>query len=78
MRCSRITSMSPDERTSALTLALERGHQAQKQNEFQEFQKSLQAPSGLSQANLSNRFLDYVVSPETMLPAFSDLLAWPG
>jgi hypothetical protein len=74
----KITSMAPDERTSALTLALERGHQAQKQSEFQEFQKSLQAPSGLSQPNLSNRFLGYVQSPETMLAAFSDLLAWPG
>jgi hypothetical protein len=74
----KITSMPPDERNSALTLALERGHQAQKQSEFQEFQKSLQAPAGLSQPNLSNRFLGYVTSPETMLVAFGDLLAWPG
>lgn len=74
----KLTSMPPGERNSAQTLALERGHQAQKQNEFQEFQKSLQAAPGLSQPNLSNRFLGYATSPETMLAAFTDLLEWPG
>jgi hypothetical protein len=74
----KITNMAPSERSSRLTLALERGYQAQKQNEFKEFQKSLQTPPGLAQPNLTNRFLGYATSPETMLAAFADLLAWPG
>jgi hypothetical protein len=74
----KLTNMPASERTSALTLALERGYQVQKQNEFKEFQKSLSTPPGLSQPNLTNRFLGYATSPETMLVAFTDLLAWPG
>jgi hypothetical protein len=74
----KITNMSPNDRSSALTLALERGYQAQKQNEFKEFAKLLEAPGGLDTPNLSTRFLNYATSPETMLLAFSHLLGWPG
>jgi hypothetical protein len=74
----KITNMAPGERSSALTLALERGHQAQKQNEFKEFARQLEAPSGLSTPNLVARFLSFATSPETMLPAFAHLLGWPG
>lgn len=74
----KLTNMSPNERTSALTLALERGYQAQKQNEFREFARQLEAPSGLSTPNLAGRFLNFATSPETMLPAFAHLLGWPG
>jgi hypothetical protein len=59
-------------------LALERGYQAQKQNEFREFSRQLDEPSGLSKPNLAARFLSFATSPETMLPAFSHLLGWPG
>jgi hypothetical protein len=74
----KLTNMSPNERTSALTLALERGYQAQKQNEFREFARQLESPSGLSTPNLAGRFLNFATSPETMLPAFAHLLGWPG
>ena len=74
----KITNMAPSERTSALTLALERGQQAQKQNEFKEFARLLEAPGGLQAPNLTARFLTYATAPETMLPAFAHLLAWPG
>jgi hypothetical protein len=74
----KITNMSPSDRTSGLTLALERGQQAQKQNEFKEFARLLDAPGGLQAANLTTRFLSYATAPETMLPAFAHLLAWPG
>jgi hypothetical protein len=74
----KITNMSPNERSSELTLALERGYQAQKQNEFREFARQLEAPSGLSTPNLAARFLNFATSPETMLPAFAHLLGWPG
>jgi hypothetical protein len=74
----KITNMSPNDRTSTLTLALERGQQAQRLNEFKEFARALEAPSGLASPNLTNRFLAFVTQPETMLPAFSHLLTWPG
>jgi hypothetical protein len=74
----KITNMPPDERTSALTLALERGYQAQKQNEFKEFAKLLEAPGGMRTPNLTARFLTFATSAETMLAAFSHLLGWPG
>ncbi len=74
----KITNMSPSDRTSALTLALERGQQAQKQNEFKEFARQLDAPGGLQTPNITTRFLAYATAPETMLPAFAHLLAWPG
>jgi hypothetical protein len=74
----KVTNMAPSERTSALTLALERGYQAQRQNEFKEFARALDAPSGLATPNLTTRFLSYATSPETMLAAFSHLLSWPG
>jgi hypothetical protein len=74
----KITNMSPNERTSTLTLALERGQQAQRQNDFKEFTRALEAPSGLAAPNLTARFLSFVTQPETMLPAFSHLLTWPG
>ena len=54
----KITNMSPDERGAALTLALERGYQAQKQNEFNEFSRLLEAPGGLATPNLTTRFLE--------------------
>jgi hypothetical protein len=74
----KITNMPPDERSAALTLALERGYQAQKQNEFKEFSRLLEAPGGLATPNLTTRFLNYATSPETMLAAFAHLLTWPG
>lgn len=74
----KITNMAPNERSSALTLSLERGYQAQKQNEFREFARELEAPSGLATPNLAGRFLNFATSPETMLPAFAHLLGWPG
>ena len=74
----KITNMAPDERSSALTLALERGYQTQRQNEFKEFAHTLETPAGLATPNLTTRFLSYATSPETMLPAFSHLLSWPG
>jgi len=74
----KITNMSPSERSSALTLSLERGYQAQKQNEFKEFARQLDAPSGLATPNLAGRFLNFATSPETMLPAFAHLLGWAG
>jgi len=74
----KITNMSPNDRTSTLTLALERGQQAQRQNDFKEFARTLEGPSGLTAPNLTNRFLSFVTQPETMLPAFSHLLTWPG
>jgi hypothetical protein len=74
----KITNMSASERSSALTLSLERGYQAQKLNEFNDFARQLEAPSGLSMPNLSGRFLNFATSPETMLPAFAHLIGWPG
>lgn len=74
----KITNMSPNDRSAALTLALERGYQAQKQNEFKEFTRQLEAPGGMATANLTTRFLSYATSPETMLAAFAHLLTWPG
>jgi hypothetical protein len=74
----KITNMTPNERSAALTLALERGYQAQKQNEFNEFSRLLEAPGGLATPNLTTRFLSYATSPETMLAAFAHLLTWPG
>jgi hypothetical protein len=74
----KITNMSPNDRNSALTLALERGYQAQKQSEFKEFVKLLETPGGLNTPNLTARFLTFATSPETMLAAFAHLLDWPG
>jgi hypothetical protein len=74
----KVTNISPNDRNSALTLALERGYQTQKQNEFKEFSKLLEAPGGMSTPNLTTRFLNYATSPETMLAAFSHLISWPG
>jgi hypothetical protein len=74
----KITNMAPSDRTSALTLALERGYQVQRQNEFKEFAKLLDAPNGTKMPNLTTRFLSYATSPETMLPAFAHLLTWSG
>jgi hypothetical protein len=74
----KITNMAPNDRSSALTLALERGYQVQKQNEFKEFANLLEAPGGMKMPNLTARFLNYATSPETMLPAFAHLLNWPG
>jgi hypothetical protein len=74
----KITNMAPSDRTSALTLALERGYQVQRQNEFKEFAKLLEAPNGTKMPNLTTRFLNYATSPETMLPAFAHLLTWSG
>jgi hypothetical protein len=74
----KITNMAPNERSSALTLALERGYQTQRQNEFKEFARTLETPAGLAAPNLTTRFLAYATSPETMLAAFSHLSSWPG
>ncbi len=74
----KITNMAADERSSAMTLALERGYQSQKQKEFKEFARVLESPSGFSTPNLTSRFLGFATSPETMLPAFQHLLGWPG
>ncbi|HTV22198.1 MAG TPA: hypothetical protein VMG12_26090 [Polyangiaceae bacterium] len=74
----KITNMSPNERSSELTLALERGYQAQKQKELEDFARQLEAPSGLSTPNLTGRFLNFATSPETMLQSFSHLLGWTG
>jgi hypothetical protein len=74
----KISNMSPNDRNSALTLALERGYQAQKQSEFKEFIKLLETPGGTNTPNLASRFLPFATSPETMLPAFAHLLDWPG
>jgi hypothetical protein len=74
----KITNMAPNERSSALTLALERGYQTQRQNEFKEFARTLETPAGLAAPNLTTRFLSYATSPETMLAAFSHLSSWPG
>lgn len=74
----KITNMAPSERSSALTLSLERGYQAQKLNEFKEFARQLDAPSGLATPDLTGRFLSFATNPETMLPAFAHLLEWPG
>lgn len=74
----KITNMAPSERSSALTLALERGYQTQRQNEFNDFARGLETPAGLAAPNLSTHFLSYATSPETMLAAFSHLLSWPG
>lgn len=74
----KITNMAPDERSSAMTLALERGYQSQKQKEFKEFARSLESPSGFATPSLTSRFLGFATSPETMLPAFQHLLGWPG
>lgn len=73
----KITNMSANERTSALTLALERGHQAQKLNEFNEFVRTLDLQGPLP-PNTTVRYLGYATSPETMLPAFAHLSRWQG
>lgn len=73
----KITNMPASERTSALTLALERGHQTQKLNEFNEFARSLDVKEPLP-ANLTVRYLGYATSPETMLPALANLSQWAG
>jgi hypothetical protein len=74
----KITNMPADERTSALTLALERGYQTQKLNEFNEFVRGLEPAEAAAPPNLMVRFLGYAMSPETMLPAFQHLAHSPG
>jgi hypothetical protein len=74
----KITNMEAAERTSALTLALETGYQAQKLNEFNEFITSLQNGGGSPAPNRMAHFITYAISPETMLPAFRQLSDWPG
>ena len=73
----KITKMPQGERTSALTLSLEAGYQAQKLREFHEFAKTL-APSRALPAASVSRMVDYATSPETMLPAFEALTQWAG
>jgi len=75
----KITNMPHGERTSALTLALEAGYQAQKLKEFKDFSKSLPAPGAapLPAASVS-RFVDFAASPETTLAAFQELTGWSG
>jgi hypothetical protein len=74
----KITNMDAAERSSALTLALETGYQAQKLNEFNEFVSSLQIAGGSPAPNRLAHFITYAISPETMLPAFRQLSDWPG
>jgi hypothetical protein len=75
----KITNMPHAERTSALTLALEAGYQAQKLKEFNGFSKSLPTPgtAPLPAASVT-RFVDFATSPETMLAAFQELSSWSG
>jgi hypothetical protein len=74
----KITNMAQGERTSALTLALEAGYQAQKLREFKEFVKSTAGASGSLPAASVSRMVDFATSPETMLPAFQELTQWAG
>ncbi len=74
----KITNMADAERTSALTLAAEAGHQARKLNEFNEFARSLQQPAAAGAPNSMARLIGYATSPETMLPAFRHLSQWAG
>jgi hypothetical protein len=74
----KITNMPQGERTSALTLALEAGYQAQKLREFREFVKSMAGASGPLPAASVSRMVDFATSPETMLPAFQELTQWAG
>jgi len=74
----KITNLQQSERTSALTLALEAGYQAQKLREFRELAKSLTGASGPLPAASVSRMVDYATSPETMLPAFQELTQWTG
>ncbi|HEU4579406.1 MAG TPA: hypothetical protein VFS67_14190 [Polyangiaceae bacterium] len=74
----KITKMPQGERTSALTLALETGYQAQKLREFHEFAKTLAPASKPLPAASLSRMVDYTISPETMLPAFEELTQWAG
>ncbi|MEO8179388.1 MAG: hypothetical protein ABI895_11205 [Deltaproteobacteria bacterium] len=73
----KITNLQQAERTSALTLALEAGYQAQKLREFREFAKSLTGSGPVPAASVS-RMVDYATSPETMLLAFQELTQWAG
>lgn len=74
----KITNMAPNERTSALTLALEAGSRAQKLNEFNEFSKGLTPPPNEIGSVLVGRIYGYATSPETMLPTFQLLSQWTG
>jgi hypothetical protein len=74
----KITNMAPNERTSALTLALEAGSRAQKLNEFDEFSKGLQTPPKELGPALLGRIIAYATSTETMLPTFELLSEWSG
>jgi hypothetical protein len=74
----KITNLPQAERTSALTLALEAGYQAQKVREFKEFAKSTAAASGPLSAATVSRMVEYATSPETMLSAFQELTQWAG
>ncbi|MEY4546290.1 MAG: hypothetical protein RL685_2485 [Pseudomonadota bacterium] len=74
----KITNMPHGERTSALTLALEAGYQAQKQKEFREFAKVTTSSAAPPSAGAVGRVVEYATSPETMLPAFQELTQWPG
>ncbi|MEY2931751.1 MAG: hypothetical protein RL033_2500 [Pseudomonadota bacterium] len=74
----KITNMPHGERTSALTLALEAGYQAQKQKEFREFAKVTISAAAPPSAGAVGRMVEYATSPETMLPAFQELTQWPG
>jgi hypothetical protein len=74
----KITNMAPNERTSALTLALEAGSRAQKLNEFNEFSKGLQTPPKELGPVLLGRIVGYATSTETMLPTFELLSEWSG
>jgi hypothetical protein len=74
----KITNMADAERTSALTLAAEAGHQTRKLNEFNEFARSLQQRAGAAAPTSMARLIGYATSPETMLPAFRHLSQWAG
>lgn len=74
----KITNMPHGERTSALTLALEAGYQAQKQKELREFAKVTTSSAAPPSAGAVSRMVEYATSPETMLPAFQELTQWPG
>ncbi len=74
----KITNMAPNERTSALTLALEAGSRAQKLNEFNEFSKGLKTPPKELGPVLLGRIIGYATSTETMLPTFELLSEWSG
>lgn len=74
----KITNLPQDERTSTLTLALEAGHQAQKEKELREFVKATSGISAPLPASAVARVVEYATSPETMLAAFQEVTQWPG